>query len=294
MTDTKPSTATAILYGLVAIALLTAMDGFIKALAAHASTMQIMLLRSAASIVWIVPYILIAQVGWPSRASLPGHARRVGLMIVSNGTFYYALGRLPLAEVFAINFIAPIFIVLFGVVFLGEGWGRNTVLGILLGAAGMFVIMSPHVATFGQSSGALDGYAAAVIAPIVYAAAVVMLRNQARSEHPAQIALTQMAMISVVTLPAVAATGWSPLSTLHWGYVAAIGLLSAVGYLVLVRALSVLSAVRYAAIEYTGLVWAGAIGLAFFNESPTATLWIGSAMIMAGAVVATLSREASK
>lgn len=291
MSDRKPSTAAAVVYGLAAIALLTGMDALIKALSPHASTVQIMFVRAAASIAWIVPYVLIADIGLPSRASLPGHARRVALMIGSNGAFFYALGRVPLAEVFALNFIAPIFIALFGVLFLGETWGRSTILGLVLGAIGMIVIASPHAAELGRAADAWDGYLAAVIAPIVYAAAVVMLRSQARTEHPAQIALAQMAMISAAMLPALAMTGWAPLAPAHWMIVAAIGFLSAAGYLLLVKALSVITAVRYAAVEYTGLVWAAVIGYVFFHEIPPATVWLGAALIMIGALAATLARD---
>lgn len=291
MSDSKPSAALAIAYGLAAIALLTGMDALIKALSPHASTIQIMLLRAAASIVWLVPYMVVAGIGPPSRASLPGHVKRVALMIVANGAFFYALGRLPLAEVFALNFIAPIFIAIFGVIFLGESWGRNTVIGIVLGAAGMLVIASPHASEFGRAQAALDGYIAALLAPIVYAAAVVMLRSQAKSEHPAQIALAQMSMITVAMLPAVALTGWTPLAMPQWQVVAAIGLLSATGYLLLVKALSVITAVRYAAIEYTGLVWAAAIGYVFFSEIPPPALWVGAVLIMIGALAATVARQ---
>lgn len=294
MSDQKPSTMLAIVCGLIAIALLTGMDALIKALSPHASTIQIMLLRAAASIVWIVPYMLLAGIGWPARASLPGHARRVALMIVSNGAFFYALGSLPLAEVFALNFIAPIFIAIFGVMLLGESWGRNTVIGIVLGATGMLVILSPHIREFGRSEAALDGYIAAIVAPVVYAAAVVMLRSQAKSEHPAQIALAQMTMIAAVMLPFNAAAGWLHLPPIHWLTVAAIGFLSATGYLLLVKALSVITAVRYAAIEYTGLIWAAAIGYAFFSETPHPALWAGAALIMVGALTATISRETKK
>lgn len=294
MNDQKPSAALAIIYGLAAIALLTGMDALIKALSPHASTIQIMVLRAAASIAWIVPYLLLAGIGWPARASLPGHARRVALMIISNAAFFYALGRLPLAEVFALNFIAPIFIAIFGVMLLGEAWSRNTVVGIVLGAVGMLVILSPHVREFGRSGAALDGYGAAIVAPVVYAAAVVMLRSQAKSEHPAQIALAQMTMIAAVMLPFNVATGWSSLPPIHWLTVAVIGLLSATGYLLLVKALSAITAVRYAAIEYTGLIWAAAIGYAFFSEMPHPSLWLGAVLIMIGALVATISRETKK
>ncbi len=291
MSDPKPSAALAIVYGLAAIALLTGMDALIKALSPHASTIQIMLLRAAASIAWLAPYMLAARIGPPSRASLPGHLKRVALMIVANGAFFYALGRLPLAEVFALNFIAPIFIAIFGVIFLGENWGRNTVIGIVLGAIGMLVIASPHANEFGRAQAALDGYIAALVAPIVYAAAVVMLRSQAKSEHPAQIALAQMSMITVAMLPALALTGWTSLATPQWLIVAAIGFLSATGYLLLVKALAVITAVRYAAIEYTGLVWAAAIGYAFFSEVPPPALWFGAVLIMLGALAATVSRQ---
>lgn len=290
--SSAPAAATSVLFGLLAIALLTVMDGLVKAASGYLSTLQILWLRFALTALFAVGLTLLLRSAWPRRDALPAHGLRALLMIVSNGAFFYALAVLPLADVFALSFTAPIFIALFGAALLDERLSARALVGIAVAFVGMLVIAT--LQRDGATARPWAGLVAGCVAPIVYALSIVLLRKQATGEKPLQIVLAQSGLIGVLLLPVVALTGWPELSQRSVPQVTVIAALSLAGYLTIVRALAGLTAVRYSVIEYTGLLWAAAIGLAFFGEVPGWHMWLGAGMIAGGALLALTEREKVK
>ncbi len=86
----------------------------------------------------------------------------------------------------------------------------------------------------------------------------------------------------------VVPTGWAAVLTVL------IGLLGAAGFLLLINGLKRLPVAVFAVIDYSGLLWAGLFGFAFFGEVPGPQLWIGGALIISACVLAAhMARPAS-
>ncbi len=276
--------------GVLSIAILVVMDAFIKDLSATHYAPALVALRFFATAAWVLPIMLYMQHPWPRGAALRGHALRSALTMVSNACFFHALSALPLADVFAISFLGPIFIAVLGVVLHGERLGIGAGVAIAVAFAGMLVIVKG-----GQTGSASDwpmhGLAAALGAPLTYAVSISLLKKQAVREPPVVIILVQAVLISIMAAP-FAAAGWSDLVPKEWLQVAIVGLLSAAGYLMLVNALAGISAIRYAVVEFTGLIWAALLGYAIFREVPGLAVWVGSAMIAAGCLLIAMEKDA--
>lgn len=288
-----PSASISAFYGLVGIALLTVMDAVIKAVSGPLGAVQILWLRFAMTALFALGLLVLGRQSWPSRGRLPYHALRAALTLVSNGTFVYALGVLPLAEVFALGLTAPVFLAAFGAILLGERITRLTALGLALGFGGMLAIVSGD-AFSGSTSHSPVALLAALVSPVTYAFNIVLLRQQIAAETPVQVVLVQAALIAVFVTPLAAFSSWTTDVTSLWPMILAIGVTSTAGYLILVKALAGLTAVRYSVIEYTGLIWAALIGWLWFSERPTPQLWLGAALIVAGALITVMQREAAK
>ena len=78
--------------------------------------------------------------GWPGRETVIFNATRSLLVVVVATTFFYALSVLPLAEAIALSFVSPLFMVLFGVLLLGERIDSRIGIAIAAGLAGMLLI----------------------------------------------------------------------------------------------------------------------------------------------------------
>jgi drug/metabolite transporter (DMT)-like permease len=279
----------ALAYALVAIFLLTVMDSIIKNLQPQFSAIQIMYLRSLAGIPFATALFLLFRPGWPSGEQWRSHGLRSLIMLCAGLMFFYALGQMPLAEVFVYTFTAPIFMALFGAVLLKEKLAPSVALGLLLGFIGMLsIVLTDPAARFG--SGSLSGLAAAILSPVTYALAMVLLRKQSGQEPLARIVFIQNIFILAAMLPLMALSTPMPQGNDLWK-VMVIGVLGTAGTFLLGTAFSRAEAAKVGVSEYTGLIWAALIGYTYFNETPRAMVWIGGLLVIAGCLVVARSRK---
>jgi drug/metabolite transporter (DMT)-like permease len=285
------SDRTAMLLALAAIFLLTVMDSIIKSLAVRFNAAEIMFFRQGIGAFFAFGLFVWFRPGWPSRAQWKGHFTRTLIMMATGLMFFHALGKMPLAELFVYTFTAPMFVALFGGLILKERLTGPVALGLGLGFCGILVIvLTDPNARFG--GGSPDGLAAAILSPITYALAMVLLRKQAGSEPVPRIVFVQSlitaGLISVFVLPAPPA--------LEGGDIAkavAIAALGTVGNFLLAMAFSKAEAAKVIVAEYTGMIWAALLGFVFFAETPRLMVWIGGALVIVGcAAVARGRREA--
>lgn len=274
------------------IFLATGMDGVVKHMSADFGTLQIVWMRFALMAALIAPVLLIWRPRLPSGPALWAHLGRAGLMLATTGMFFFALGRLPLVDVFVLSFTAPVFTAIFGAVFLGERVARATWGAILLALCGMAIVLGGRGQVPGGGGADALAYGAALGAPITYALGIVLLRFQTLRESLPVIVFTQSAMIALVLLIPVAAVGVWP-APQHWGAIAALGILSVTGYMAFAAGLRGLTAARFAVVEYTGLIWATLIGIVVFDEIPALSFWPGAALVLAGCYLAARQRAAS-
>jgi len=288
--DSRISDRNAIAIATLGILLLTVMDALIKSLSARFTAVEIMYFRNLAGVACAGVLFLIMRPGWPTGAQLKHHALRSAIMLCTGLLFFYALGRMPLAELFVYTFTAPIFVALFGWVLLKERLSEPVLIGLGLGFAGIVAIVATDPsARFG--GGGAPALAAALLSPLLYAFAMVLLRRQAGGEPAARIVFVQALLISVLIVPIAAFTTPMPMGFDVWK-VLALGVLGTAGNLLLTAAFKRAEAAKVAVSEYTGLIWAAILGFVFFGETPRAMVWVGAALVIAGCVVVARGRRA--
>lgn len=286
-------TVNPLVWAFVGVAVLTIMDALVKALSASFPTFQIVFLRFAFMGAWVGLLLIATRPGWPRRDRLRAHLGRAVMMVITTSSFFYALGHLPLAEVFAISFTAPIFMAIFGAIFLKEKLRLSIAGAIALGFVGMLVTV------LGGADGTLTlrgepfALACAFTAPVAYALGIVLLRSQTAHEHITLIVFVQALLVALLLVP-LQALGFKALTATDWLLFAVIGLFGAVGYLAFAAALAKISVARFSIADYTGLIWAAVLGYVFFDEVPRATVWLGAALIIAGCLIVLRAKEAAK
>ncbi len=276
----------------LAILLLTVMDSLVKSLSASFSALELVFLRNASGLVFAGAVFAALRPGWPTLAQLGGHALRATIMFCTSLMFFFALGRMPLAELFVYTFTAPMFVALLGALMLKERLTGPVALGLALGFAGIVAIVATDPdARFG--GGDLLGRAAALLSPITYALGIVLLRRQAGGEPVARIVFVQSLLLASATAP-LAAAGALPqvagLAAADLWKVAGLGLLGTTGGLLLAAAFKRADAGKVAVSEYTGLIWAAIIGWLAFAETPRSMVFVGGVLVIAGCVVVARGR----
>lgn len=278
----------------IGIALMCGMDAVAKALGAELTTFQVVFLRYLGASVWLALWITARGEKWPQRSNLARHAQRALLLVVTASSFFHAVTHLPLAVVAALAMTAPIYVTVLGAVAFKEKISATGWMALAIGVAGSSVIVLA-----GQTMGAtgLSGdplaWAAAFIAPMTYALTVAVLKHHAKNEEPAAMTLGQSMLAALIVLP-LAGGVWPQITPHIAGLGVLIGLLGALGFLLLIHGLRHLPINAFAILDYTGLLWAGLLGFVFFSEVPGIQLWIGGGLIIAACALSLRSgRERS-
>ncbi len=267
------------------IGLLSGMDALIKALSGQGyPTFQIAFMRFFIGAILMVFVVAWRRPGWPGWASARANFMRGILSVLTASLFFYALGQMPMAEVFALTFLSPVFLALFGVVLLGETATPRTLAALAAGFAGMLVIVFAG-GGFEGAGRSMTGVLAALASAVTYALAMVLLRSLAKKDPVETIVLLQN-VFPALLLAGLAWWVWRPIQPDDMGFMLAMGALGTIGHLLLTRAFAMAEAAKLAPLEYTGLVWAILFGWYFFQETPQVMTMAGAGLIVAGAMIA--------
>jgi drug/metabolite transporter (DMT)-like permease len=203
------------------------------------------------------------------------------------GTFsmfclFAALTMIPMAEVNAINYSAPMFVTLLAMLFLGERIHvfRWTALGI--GLVGVLVIVGPHL-TFG-SGGHASGFLVALGAALFSALAMVFLRSMSGGEHAITITFYFMLTSTVcglLTLP----WGWLIPTAGQAFILLLLGLFGVGGQLLMTYSYRYAEASTIAPLDYTSLIISATVGYWLFAELPSPSLWWGAPLVVASGLI---------
>lgn len=263
------------------ILLLSAMDALIKSVATAHPTVQIVFMRYACGMPWALLFLAFARpVAAPSAEMVRAHLLRGVLVAITAFLFFYALATLPLAEAITLAFLSPLFLAVLASLILKEPISRAVLAAIVVGFAGMAVIVAGKV-----GGGTFDlvrflGIAAAVASSFAYAANLVLLRKRAQTDPFSLIILFQNLIPLVIVAP-FAWMVWETPATSSWVAFLGIGALGLAGHLCMAWAFKHAKAGPLGVLEYTALIWSAGFGYVFFAEVPSWSTWAGAALIVA-------------
>ena len=234
---------------------------------------QVLLLRSLAALVVLVPFV------WRSPGLLlhpdrPGiQVARVALSTAEVGLFYAAAAHMPLADAITYWLAAPIYVAALSPWLLGEqlGWRRWS--AILVGFAGVVVALGPSAATLSPAA----GFAAAGS----LAFALMMITGRAlRGTPDVSLVFWQSAGALGAGL-ALAPFGWVTPSARDAGLLAQLGIVALGAHALVNRSLKLAPASVVTPFQYTLLLWAVLFGYLVFGDVPGPAVVTGSAIIVA-------------
>ncbi len=270
------------------IAILSCMDGAIKAVLNGYPLSEVVGLRYASGALFSLSAFLVAGEGAPGWRVLRRNLMRSGLVVLTAVTFFTAIARLPLAEAVALTFLAPLFLAVLGRVILKEAIFARTVYALALGLAGVVVIQSGRPAGAAHATDSL-GIAAAVACAFFYALSNVLIRQQSGRDSTITIVTLTNVFAFMIVSPAMLLQ-WEPPRAADAAVFAIAGLLGVSGQLCLAWAYARAPTGRLGVLEYTAFLWAAMVGFLFFGEVPTPRTLIGAATIALACLASGWSR----
>jgi S-adenosylmethionine uptake transporter len=283
MTSPAPAKpALAFLVACIGIGTFSLMDAAMKELALAAGAYSATLWRNATGAAMMSVLFVGTRQRWPAVAVLRLHLKRSFVVAFMAVSFFWSLTVLPLAEAIGLSFVAPVIALYLAAILLGEKIGREAIIGSVAGLLGTAIILLGKFSSeYGE--GAIWGTAAVLFSAVLYAYNLVLQRQQALLAGPIEIAFFQN-LLTAAMLSLIAPWWLEPLHE-YTLTMAAAGL-ATVSVLMLSWAYARAEAQVLIPVEYTAFVWAAIFGWLFFAEPVTVWTIAGTALIVAGSLVA--------
>jgi drug/metabolite transporter (DMT)-like permease len=259
------------------------MVSMIKATADHVPAGQSVFFRSAFAIPVIVVWLVLRrELSTGLRAKSPmGHVWRGFAGTCAMGLGFAGLGYLPLPEVTAIGYAAPLLTVIFAAMFLGEDVRLFRLSCVALGLVGVLIVLSPRLTLLEGGASHAEAFGAMlVLGGAVFAAlAQVFVRKLVQTEKTPAIVFyfsLTATVLSLATLP----FGWVWPDPMEWALLIGSGLLGGVGQILLTSSYREADASLVAPFDYASMLFALVIGWFVFSEMPSKTVLAGAALII--------------
>ncbi|MGH8249134.1 MAG: DMT family transporter [Steroidobacteraceae bacterium] len=277
-----------VLLMLAAVGAFALMDALMKHLAASLPAIQVASLRGMSSLPFVVlSYLLTGQLALLRPVRFGMHLLRGVLAIAMLWGFLWALARASMADTYAVFMCAPLLVVLTAALLLGEQIGRQVWIAIVVGLAGVIVILDPSL----EGMASLAGLATLGSA-LAYAFVVVLVRVLSRTETTASMVFWFLLLLSIGA-GLLAVPVWRPIAPLDWPWIAGIGLTGWAGQHLITEAFRLAPASLVSPFEYTALVWAMGIDWLAWQTLPGARMLAGSAIIVGAGLYLLLRERAS-
>ena len=278
------SSFTGIALKLASVVLFVVMSALIKATTEDVPTGQAMFFRSFFALPVILGWLMWRHdLRTGLRTSRPmGHVWRGLIGVCGMGFGFSSLAYLPLPDVTAIGFAAPLMTVIFAALILGERLRVYRMSAVLLGLVGVVVILAPRLSIF--SGGAMESAAQIgvilVLASAMFRAlAQIHIRRLAQTEQTAAIVFyfsMTTTVLSLLTLP----FGWTMPDVGAIAMLVCAGLIGGVAQIFITSAYRFADTAVIAPFDYASILFAMIIGYVFFADVPTPQMLFGSAIVI--------------
>ena len=276
-----------IMYKVFAVCLFMGMASFIKAASVEVPPGQAVFFRSFFALPIILGWLAMRgelRTGWKTPNPV-GHFWRGLVGTSAMGLGFTGLGLLPLPEVTAIGYAAPLLVVVFASMFLNEQVGVYRLSAVLLGMIGGLIVLSPRLSIgAGLSTGETLGAVVVLMGAVFAALAQVFVRKLVQTEGTAAIVFwfsITSAALSLLTLP----WGWAMPTAGVFVMLIMAGLLGGLGQIFLTSSYRYADASLVAPFDYTSMILALIIGYFVFDEVPTGTMLLGASIVISAGVL---------
>lgn len=249
-----------------------------RELSAVHSTFEIMMYRSFVGVM-IVSLVLTATGKWQqvSTRSLGLHLTRNSVHFVGQNLWFYAVTAIPLAQVFALEFTQPLWVILLSPLLLGERITAVRLISAVIGFVGILIVARPGATEINA------GVITAAMAAVFFALTTIATKRLTRVASIGCIMFWLTSMQAAMGFAASAYDGAVALptaQTLPW--LALVGLAGLLAHFCITNALAIAPATVVIPIDFARLPTIAIVGMILYREPLDIWVMIGAAVIFAG------------
>jgi len=261
-------------------------NAMLRALTQSVNPLQAQFLRYLFGMIPVLPLLWRYGLRRLKPDSYSGQVWRSALHTVGLMLWFFALPHMPLADMTAIGFTNPLFVLLGASLWLNEPMSRARWLAVLAGFIGVLVIVGPGIA----GTGGWYNLAMLAASPI-FAASYLLTKLLSRRDSPAVIVFWQTLLVTLMSLP-LALPFWSTLTPANWLQAIAGGVIGTVGHYCVTRSIVATDISATQSAKFVDLLWAALIGWIIFSDPVRPSTFAGGAVIVAA--IALLARHESR
>ena len=249
-----------------------------RAVAGTHDTFEMMMFRSFVGLI-VVCVLLTLTRSWYQVTR-----RSMGLQLLRNAThftgqnlWFYAVTLIPLAQLFALEFTSPLWVLVLSPLILGEKMTKVRALAAVMGFVGILIVARPSPETMNI------GVVTAAISAIFFALTIMFTRRLTRTETVPCILFWLTFLQAIMGVIAVAWDGqitWPTAQTVPW--LVLIGIAGLVAHFCLTNALAIAPATVVVPIDFVRLPFIAVVGYLVYDETLDVWVFIGALVIFAG------------
>lgn len=229
---------------------------------------------------WVVARLRLSAPVW-GMVGGRGIVQALGIAL-----WFYAIARLPVAEVTAIGYLNPVLVTLGGALFFGERLTLTRVLAVLIAIIGALIVLRPGLR-------ALDLAHLAQIGTAFALASSYLLAKKLSDYLPPAAIVSLMSLSTALVMAPFAILMWQPVTLMQVLMFGVVAIFATSGHYFMMRAFAAAPIMVTQPVTFLQLIWATILGLLLFGESVDPFVIAGGALIIAAICVNTW-REAQQ
>ncbi len=256
--------------------LFVGMTGIIRHLGSDMPAIEAAFIRYSLGTLLILPMLVRHWPGFPSKRDTRLYIFR-GLMHGGGVIlWFYAMARIPIAEVTAIGYVAPIFVTIGAALFLGEKLQFRRIGGVIAGFIGALIILRPGFQEINL------GQLAQLCAAPLFAVSFLIAKKLTGTQSSSMIVGMLTIGCAIILLPG-AIIQWRPPTTYELAWLSLAAVIATSGHYTLTRAFQAAPITVTQPLGFLQLIWASILGVMVFGEPLDPFVMIGGAVIVGAA-----------
>jgi drug/metabolite transporter (DMT)-like permease len=268
----------AIIYNLLAWAILPFMDTIAKYLSSDLSFFQITWARYFFTVFFTLPFMFFffkKNLTWSTQPKL--QISRGLILFFANVLFFYSISVISMAKALTLAFVAPLITTALSPIFLGEKVGIRRWSAVIVGFFGSLIVIRPGFLDFNLATIAGLGTG------FFYGLYLIVTRKLHTSDTPL-LTLLLTGVVGLVIGSLIVPFVWINLSINQWLLLALMGIFACLGHFFLILSLKYADASKLAPLGYFEIVTNVILGYYFFSDFPDKLSWLGLFIIVLSGV----------
>ena len=250
-----------------------AVIGLVRNLEGELPAAQASFLRYLIGLIFFIPYFFRFSRFEIRQSNLKRYIVRSLFHALGVVFWFYAMSKLPVAEVTAIGYLTPVFVTIGAVIFFKEKISFWRIGAIVLAFLGVLIILRPGFQNF------VFGHAAQIGATIFFAGSYLMVKELTRTESATNIVAIMTLFVTVALAP-FAVLVWVPPSFLEIIALALVAFFATLGHFFMTKALELAPLVVVQPVTFLQLLWATLLGIVVFGEAVDVFVLTGGCLII--------------